>query len=141
MGIRKIERMIRPSSNVGIGQSTHLSFKRHLLDLNHGFGNNVPTMLDADVAFITKDLPPKDRVGVGSYNNNNHRRFGTIGSMSYNNPQNGNTATRNTSHVPDNTREARFHIAEPQYGADGSSGGCSTSTITSPVFGRNISWD
>jgi hypothetical protein len=29
-GIRKIERMIRPSSNTGIGHSTNLSFKRAL---------------------------------------------------------------------------------------------------------------
>ena len=32
--IRKFERMIRSSSNVGIGQSTNLSFKRALPDLN-----------------------------------------------------------------------------------------------------------
>ena len=38
-GVRKIEGMIRPGSNIGIGQMTNMSFKRSLPDLNHDSGS------------------------------------------------------------------------------------------------------
>lgn len=147
LGIQKIERMIRPSTNAGLGQTTHLSFKRALPDLNHDSGN--PPHKRAynagrghGFAHHRPSTQSSGR-GHGFYNNNGNRRFGSAGSTATGNLQNGNVTVHNISHTSDNTREMWLHNIEPQYGDERSSGGSSTSTatISSPIFGRNINWD
>ena len=143
-GIRKIERMIRPSSNVGIGQNTNLSFKRALPDLNKESGNNPHKRTynpGRGRGFSSHHKPANQGPGRGrgAYNNTHHRRFGATGSAV--SMQHANVGSRNPSHVPDNPRETRFHHNKTQNGVEGSSGGSNTTTISSPAFGRNISWD
>lgn len=144
-GIRKIERMIRPSTNVGIGQTTNLSFKRTLPDLNHDSGNTPHKRtynFGRGRGFSSHHRPSTQGPGRGrgSYNNSNHRRFGAAGSSAFN-QQHGNMGVRSSPYVSDYPREPRFHNSELQNGADGSSGGSTTSTISSPAFGINISWE
>lgn len=143
-GIRKIERMIRPSSNVGIGQTTNLSFKRALPDLNKDSGSTPHKRTytpGRGRGFASHHKPANQGPGRGrgAYNNSHHRRFGTTGSSVF--QQHTNMGGRNPSYVPDLPREPRFHNNEIQNGVEGSSGGSNTTTISSPAFGRNISWD
>lgn len=141
-GVRKIERMIRPSSNTGISHSTNLSFKRAVPDLNQDSGNNPqkrPHNFGRGRGFSTQHRPGNQGPGRGrgAYN---HRRFGTTGSSTFHH-QNSNTGVRSSTHVTESPRDLMLHISERQHGADGSSGGSNTTTISSPAFGRNIGWD
>jgi hypothetical protein len=145
-GIRKIERMIRPSSNVGISHPANLSFKRTLPDLNQDSGNNPHKRTyhsGRGRGFTSHQRPAAQGPGRGrsAYNNNNHRRFGVSGSSVAHQQQNGSMRVRNTTHGSESHREPMIHNSDPQNGADGSSGGSNTTTIASPAFGRNISWD
>lgn len=145
-GIRKIERMIRPSSNAGLGQNSNLSFKRALPDLNQDSGNN-PQKRTHNFGRGRGSAPHQRPAyqssgrGRGSYNHNNHRRFGTAGSKVVQQQQNGNTRGRNSQYTPDVPREPIFHSNETLNGTDGSSGGSNTTTISSTAFGRNINWE
>lgn len=143
-GIRKIERMIRPGSNAGIGQSTNLSFKRALPDLNKDSGSTPYKRTynpGRGRGFSSYNRPANQGTGRGrgAYNNNNHRRFGAGGSSVL--QPHPNTGARNSTYAPDHPREFRSHNTEIQNGTEGSSGGSNTSTISSPSFGRNINWD
>ena len=143
-GIRKIERMIRPSSNTGINNSANLSFKRTLPDLNQDSGNN-PQKRTYNFG-RGRGSNPHQRTGTqnsgrgrGAYNNSNHRRFGTTG---FNTSQhNGSARGRNPPHTSENPRVVPFQSGEPLSGIDGSSGGSNTTTISSTSLGRNINWD
>jgi hypothetical protein len=137
IGIRKIERMIRPSSNAGIGHTTSLSFKRSLPDLNYDSGalQNKKTHYPGRGRGFAHNRSNNQNSGRGRGAYNNHRRFGNTGSSTTINPHNGNGPVRNTTNNPDSAKESRFH------GADGSSRGSATSNISSPIFGRNINWD
>lgn len=144
VGIRKIERMIRPGSNTGVGNTMNLSFKRALPDLNQDSGNN-PHKKSHNFG-RGRGFAPHQRSanhgpgrGRGAYNTNNHRRFGTYGSSGNRQQQNNSMRGRNASHVTDSPRELPFN--ETHNGAEGSSGGSNTSSISSPAFGRNISWE
>lgn len=136
-GIRKIERMIKPSTNVGLGHSTNLSFKRPLPDLNHesGGATNKRPHYAGRGRRSSHQRPGNQNAGRGRGSYNNHRRHGNTGSSTTINPHNGNPSTRNTSNTPDSGKESRF------LGTDGSSKGSTTSNISSPIFGRNINWD
>ncbi len=143
-GIRKIERMIRPSSNAGLGQSTNLSFKRALPDLNKESGNNPHKRAynpGRGRGFPSHRKPANQGPGRGrgAYNNNQHRRFGATGSTV--SQQQTNTSGRQPAPTPDHPRESRFPNNDFQSGGEGSSGGSNTTTISSPAFGRIISWD
>jgi hypothetical protein len=143
-GIRKIERMIRPTTNVGIGQSINLSFKRALPDLNKDSGTTPHKRTynpDRGRGFVSHHKPTNQGPGRGrgTYNNSHHIRFGATGSSVF--QQHTNMEGRNPSYVSDLPREPRFHNNEIQNGVEGSSGGSNTTTISSPTFGRNISWD
>jgi len=145
-GVRKIERMIRPSSNAGIGHNTNLSFKRALPDLNQESGGNQHKRTynaGRGRGFTSHQRAANQGPGRGrsAYNNNSHRRFGATGSSAGHPQQNGNMRGRNTPSTSESPRELLFHNNDPHNGADGSSGGSNTSTISSPAFGRNISWD
>jgi hypothetical protein len=142
-GVRKIERMIRPGSNAGIGQSSNLSFKRTLPDLNKESGNT---------PHKRAHIPGRGRGpshhrpayqgpgrGRGAYNYNQQRRFGGTSSSVFQHQVNG--GGRQPSQTPEHPRESRFPNNDFQGGADGSSGGSNTTTISSPAFGRHISWD
>ena len=142
-GIRKIERMIRPSSNTGMGQSSSLSFKRALPDLNQESGNN-PHKRSQNFGrgrgFTPRQRPNSQNSGRGrgSYNNNSHRRFGTSSSAALHQQHNGNTFGRSTPIISDTPRD---NHNEPHNVTDGSSGGSNTTTISSTAFGRNVSWE
>ena len=143
-GIRKIERMIRPSTNTGIGQSTNLSFKRAIPDLNHESANTPQKRAynpGRGRGFAGHHRPNHQGPGRGrgSYNSNNHRRFGAAGA--YVSQQQTNMGGRGSSIVPEHPRDSRFHTNEIQNGNEGSSGASNTTTISSPAFGRHISWD
>ena len=145
-GIRKIERMIRPSSNSGIGQATNLSFKRALPDLNQDSGNNSHKRAHNSGrgrGFSSHQRPSTQGPGRGrgSYNHNNQRRFGTTGSSAGHPQQGGPTRARNASYGSEPQRESFLLNNELHNGVEGSSGGSNTSAISSPAFGRNISWD
>jgi hypothetical protein len=143
-GIRKIERMIRPSSNAGIGHPTNLSFKRALPDLNDSGNNSYKRAYNAGRGrgFSSHQRPTTHGPGRGrgSYNHSGQRRFGPASSSAFH-QQNGHTGTRNISHVSETPRELLFHNGETQNGIGSSSGGSNVSTLSSPSFGRNISWD
>jgi hypothetical protein len=124
--IRKIERMIRPSSNVGIGQSTNLSFKRALPDLNKDSGNTPHKRAynpGRGRGFSSHHRPANQRPrrGRGAYNNNQHRRFGATSSAVF--QQQANMGGRHSSQSPDHPRESRFLNNDFQSRAEGSSGG------------------
>ena len=145
-GIRKIERMIRPSSNTGIGHTTNIFFKRALPDLNHDSGNNPHKRthnFGRGRGFAPHQRPATQSSGRGrgAYNHSNHRRFGTTGSVAVHQQQNGNTRGRNTPFTSEAPRELIFHSSETHNGTDGSSGGSNTTTISSTTFSRNINWE
>lgn len=145
-GVKKIERMIRPSSNSGISQASHLSFKRPLPDLNQDSGNNLNKRVHNSGrgrGFASHQRPASHTSGRGrgSYNNSTYRRSGANGSAIVQHQQNNNARARNATHISETPRELIFHNSEPHNGAEGSSGGSNTSTIASSAFGRNINWD
>jgi hypothetical protein len=145
-GIRKIERMIRPSSNVGMGQATNLSFKRALPDLNQDSGNN-PHKRNYNFgrgrgsSSHQRPATQNPGRGRGAYNHSNPRRFGANGSSAVHQQQNGTMRGRNTSYGFETHRESLLHNNELQNVTEGSSGGSNTTTISSPAFGMNISWE
>lgn len=145
-GVRKIERMIRPGSNAGIGHDTNLSFKRTLPDLNQESGGNQHKRMynggrgRGSIPHQRNANQGRGR-GRGSYNYSTHRRFGATGSYAGNQQQNGNGRVRNTPVISETPRDPLLHNSDLHTGAEGSSGGSNTSTISSPAFGRNISWD
>lgn len=145
-GIRKIERMIRPSSNAGMGQATNLSFKRALPDLNQDSGNN-PHKRNHNFgrgrgsSSHQRPATQNPGRGRGAYNHSNPRRFGANGSSAVHQQQNGTMRGRNTSYGFETHRESLLHNNELQNVTEGSSGGSNTTTISSPAFGMNISWE
>ena len=145
-GIINIERMIRPSSNARISHATNLSFKRALPDLNQDSGSNPHKHthnFGRGHGFTSHQRPATKGPGRGrgSYNHSNHRRFGATGSFAIHQQQNGTMRVRNAPYGSKSHREPLFHSSELHNGVDGSSGGSNMSTISTPTFGRNISWE
>lgn len=145
-GIRKIERMIRPSSNAGIGHTTNLAFKRALPDLNQDSGNN-PYKRSHNYGrgrgSNTHQRPAAQGPGRGrgAYNHNSQRRFGANGSSANHQQNNATMRGRNATSGSESYKESLVQNNELHNGTDGSSGGSNASTISSPAFGRNISWE
>jgi hypothetical protein len=144
--IRKIERMIRPSSYAGSNHTTNLSFKRALPDLNQDSGTNPHKRthhFGRGRGFAPHQRHNTQNLGRGrgSYNTNNHRRFGTTGSAASHQQQNGNTRGQNAPFIYEVPRETTLYSNDPHSGIAGSSGGSNTTTISSTAFGRNISWE
>ena len=145
-GVRKIERMIRPSSHTGSSHSSNLSFKRSLPDLNQDSGN-VPQKRTHNFGrgrgstHYQRPGTQNSGRGRGSYNNSNRRRFSTTGFTASNQQHNGSPYGRNPTFTSEAPRVVPFQSGEPLSGTDGSSGGSNTTTISSTVFGRNINWD
>lgn len=143
-GIRKIERMIRPCSNVGISHPANLSFKRALPDLNQDSGHNPHKRAQnggRGRGFSSHQRPNTHGPGRGRGAYNNQRRYGNRGSSAVHQQQNDNSRIRSNVQGSETHREPGSLNNELHSGIEGSSGGSNTSTISSPVFGRNISWD
>lgn len=130
--------------NVGLGQSSNLSFKRALPDLNKETGNT-PYKRTYNTGrgrgFSSHHKPTNQGAGRGrgAYNNNNHWRFGAVGSSAI--QPHAHRGARTSTYVPNHPREFRSQNSEIQNGTEGSSWGSNTSAISSPAFGRSINWD
>lgn len=142
-GIRKIERMIQPTSNIGLGHACNLSFKRALPNLNRGNGNTPQKQINnfgQGRGFSHPQSSLQGSIkGCGAYNNNQGKRFGNNSPRNFNSPSTEGPTTRVPSQTSPNAMESRFH--NPTLVVDGSSGGSSNSTITSLISSKSINWE